>query len=110
MEEFLKIRDSKECKDFRNWLKQAQFCDEQEIYLQVRSLRARLGALLHGTTGKIIRFALTNLAGVTNLVMGCGVSALDTFVLDKVLPLSGPALYLDKMYGSLFDARAKDIK
>jgi hypothetical protein len=110
MEKFLKIRDSKECKDFRNWLKQAQFCDDREIYLQVKSLRARLGALLHGRTGKIIRFALTNLAGVTNPVVGWGVGVLDTFVLDKVLPLSGPALFLDKMYGSLFDAQAKDIK
>jgi hypothetical protein len=110
MEKFLKIRDSKECKEFRNWLKQAQFYDEREIYLQMRSLRARLGTLLHGTTGKIIRFALTNLTGVTNPVVGWGASALDTFILDKILPLSGPAMFLDAMYGSLFDARAKDIK
>jgi hypothetical protein len=103
MERFLKIRDSKECKDFRNWLKQAQFYDEREIYLQVRSLRARLGTLLHGTAGKIIRFALTNLAGMTNPVVGWGASALDTFVLDKILPLSGPAMFLDTMYRSLFE-------
>jgi hypothetical protein len=102
MEKFLKIRDSKECRAFRDWLKRAQFLDEREIHLQVGSLRARLGTLVHGTTGKIIRFALSNVAGL-NPVTGLAVGALDTFIVEKLLPLSGPAMFLDAMYGSLFD-------
>jgi hypothetical protein len=101
MEEFLKIRDSKECKAFRDWLKQAQFLNEREIHLEVRSLRARLGNLVHGTKGKLIRLAVGYGAGLVP-VLGPVVSALDTFVLEKLLPLSGPAMFLDTMYGSLF--------
>jgi hypothetical protein len=102
MEKFLKIRDSKECRDFRNWLKNAQFLDEQEIYSQVASLRTRLGTLVHGTAGKSVRLAIGYAAGLIP-ILGPAVSALDTFVLDKILPLSGPAMFLDGMYGSLFD-------
>lgn len=108
MEKFLKIRDSKECKDFRDWLRNAQFLDEREIGLQVGSLRTRLANLVHGTTGKIIRFAVSNVAGLNPLV-GLAVGALDTFVLEKLLPLSGPAMFLDAMYGSLFDERHKVV-
>jgi len=109
MGKFLKVRDSKECRAFREWLKSAQFFDEQEIHAQVASLRARLGTLVHGPLGQSIRFAVGYGAGLIP-VLGPVVSALDTFVLDKILPLSGPAMFLDTMYGSLFDARAKDVK
>jgi hypothetical protein len=106
MEKFLKIRESRECIAFRDWLKHAQFLNEREIHLQVGSLRARLGTLLHGTTGKIIRFAVSNVAGL-NPVVGLAVGALDTFVLEKILPISGPAMFLDAIYGSLFSNRSE---
>ncbi len=108
IDRFLTVRDSKECKEFRDWLRNAQFLDEREIQLQVGSLRTRLGTLVHGTTGRIIRFAVSNLAGV-NPVVGWAVSALDTFVLDTIFPLSGPAMFLDSMYGSLFAERHKVV-
>src|SRR5258708_2335152 len=54
MEKFLKIRESEKCTAFRDWLKHAQFLDEREIHSQVGSLRARLGTLVQGTTGKFI--------------------------------------------------------
>jgi len=101
MERFLKIRDSKECGAFRDWLKNAQFLDEREIHLQVGSLRARLGTLVHGTTGKLIRLAVGNGAGLVP-ILGFAVGVLDTFVLEKLLPISGPTLFLDSMYESLF--------
>jgi len=91
-----------------NSQRNAQFLDEREIQLQVGSLRTRLGTLVHGTTGRIIRFAVSNLAGV-NPVVGWAVSALDTFVLDTIFPLSGPAMFLDSMYGSLFAERHKVV-
>jgi hypothetical protein len=106
MEKFLKVRDSKECKDFRNWLKNAQFLDDQEIRSQVASLRARLGTLVHGTMGKSIRLAVGFGAGLIP-ILGPVVSALDTFVLEKLLPLSGPAMFLDTMYRSLFSSSSE---
>jgi hypothetical protein len=101
MEKFLNIRDSKECGAFRDWLKHAQFLDDREIHLQVGSLRARLGTFVHGTKGKFIRLAVGYGAGLVP-VLGPVVSALDTFVLERLLPLSGPAMFLDALYGSLF--------
>jgi hypothetical protein len=109
MQKFLKVRESKECSEFRDWLKHAQFFDEQEIHSQVGSLRARLGTLVHGTKGKLIRLALGTGVGavpVLGVPLGFAYGVLDTFVLEKVLPLSGPAMFLDVMYGSLFAPRS----
>src|SRR5437667_9304532 len=106
MQKFLEVRESKECTAFRDWLKHAQFLDEREIYLQVGSLRARLETLVQGTTGKMIRFAVSNAAGLVP-VLGFAVSVLDTFVVEKILPISGPAMFLDSMYGSLFSPRSE---
>jgi len=39
--------------------------------------------------------------------VGWAVGALDTFVEEKILPISGPAMFLDAMYGSLFSNRSE---
>ena len=104
MQRFLKVRESKECRAFREWLKHAQFSDETEIHSQIGSLRTRLGTLVHGITGKVIRFAVCNGAGVVNPVLGIVLSAIDGFVLENILPISGPAMFLDSAYKSLFSS------
>lgn len=101
MERFLKIRESDECVSFRDWLRRAAFQDQQEIYAQVGSVRARLGVFVHGTTGKLIRFAVNGAAGLLPIT-GLALGAIDAFVLEKILPVSGPAMFLDALYGSLF--------
>jgi hypothetical protein len=106
MQKFLKVRESKECRDFRDWLKHAQFFDEPEIHSQVASLRTWLGTLVRGTMGKFIRLAVSTGAGLVPVPgLGLAFGALDTFVLEKLLPISGPSMFLDMMYGSLFTQR-----
>lgn len=105
MERFLKIRESDECVSFRDWLRRTVLQDEREIYAQVGSLRARLGVFVHGTTGKLIRFAVNGAAGLLPIA-GLALGAIDTFVLEKILPVSGPAVFLDALYGSLFSRKA----
>ena len=93
-----------QCRAFREWLRHAQFSDESEIHSQIGSLRTRLGTLVHGITGKVIRFAVCNGAGVVNPVLGIVLSAIDGFVLENILPISGPAMFLDSAYKSLFSS------
>jgi len=49
---------------------------------------------------------VTNGAGLVP-VLGFAVSALDTFLSEKILPISGPAMFLDAMYSSLFSSRSQ---
>lgn len=110
MEHFLKVRRSEECAEFRAWLKQATSMDDEQIS-HVGSLRARLAPYMHGTTGKGIRLAVSIGVGFIpkyGVVLAATFGALDYFVLDKILPISGPTAFLTRSYRSLFDATRPD--
>lgn len=107
VEQFLEVRKSKECVAFRDWLRRTHSMSDDEIAENVNSVSARLGPMIHGTTGKAVRFVISAglgaIPGVGSL-LGLGLSALDTFVVDKLCPISGPTLFLGKSYPSLFES------
>ena len=106
MSRFLEVRRSTECDSFRSWLTQASELADEEIAAQMTSLRTRLGTSVHGLGGKIVRLGLSSALGAipgVGLIAGPAFGALDTFVIDKIFRASGPALFLTRLYPSLFD-------
>jgi hypothetical protein len=105
VEKLMKIRDSAECRDFRRWLSTAEDISDDEIRAQAEGMRNRLASLAGSTGGKVVRLAATTLIGnipVAGFVLGPAVSAVDSFIVDRVFPRSGIFAFLTDMYPSLF--------
>lgn len=52
------------------------------------------------------RWMLEQTAGLAHPIIGAAVSALDTFLVEKLFPHSGPAAFVNKTFPSLFRKRA----
>ena len=105
IEKFLKVRDSEECRDFREWIASLESATDEEIKERTLSLRTKLSSAIHSPIGSGIRFLATtafSFVGASDIV-NIGVGALDTFLLDKILPKGGVATFIHRMYPSIFD-------
>lgn len=104
-EKLLRIRDSVECREFRTWLSTIDSASDREIKERVSSLQAQLSALTHTKPGKIVRFLTTSGVGfipIVGPVLGTAIGILDHFLLEKLIPYSGPATFINEMYPSIF--------
>jgi hypothetical protein len=105
VEKLLKIKSSNECREFRSWLSSADEINDEELKRLLTGLRARAASFINSTKGKTIRFAAN--AGL-GLIPGYGTAisltegALDTFLLDKMLPSSGILSFLNNSIPSVF--------
>jgi hypothetical protein len=63
----------------------------------------RIADAIRSPTGKAVRFAATAAADVVPFG-GLVVGAVDTFVLDKLLPQPGPVSFLGAAYRSIFES------
>jgi hypothetical protein len=104
VDKLLKARDSSEAREFRDWLGGVSNATDDEIRDRVASLRARAGLIVGSETGKAMRFLIT--AGV-GLVPGAelpalGLSVADQFIVDRLLPRSGIAAFVNNLYISIF--------
>jgi hypothetical protein len=101
----LEIRETKQCKEFRDWLWSIDSATDAEIEEHINSLRENLSWFAHGKVGKSVRWLTSTGIG---LIPGIGTMAgtvagfLDTFLLEKVLPNPGPISFLNKLYPSIF--------
>lgn len=108
MERFIEIRTSKECTEFRAWLRRMKSATDEEIHEQVGAVRAKLGPLIHDNRGKVIRIAISTAIGLIPIIgtaVGTALSVVDSYLLEKVFPVSGPTLFLSRQYPSLFEKR-----
>jgi hypothetical protein len=111
MEKFIELRESEECRQFRAWLRNLDDATSDEIKERVDSLRAKMGNALHRNEGKAARFIVVNAIslGVSVLpivgpLVSIALGGLDEFVVDRVLPESGPVAFLSSRYPSIFEA------
>jgi hypothetical protein len=105
VERFLQVRGSRECQEFRQWLRSLDSASDAEVRDRVESLRARLGTMARSGEGKVIRFLAGTGAGfvpIVGLALGPALGALDAFLVDRVLPESSPITFLGRLYPSLF--------
>ena len=105
MDRFLEVRTSKECVEFRGWLRTMGTATDEEIHERVNTLRMKLGPLVHSAGGKGVRIAISTVIGlipVVGSIVGLVLSAVDSYLLERVFPVSGPTLFLSRQYPSLF--------
>jgi hypothetical protein len=109
VEKLLRIRESSEAREFRDWLSGAEDLTDKEIRERVRSLKAVLGLKTDGTIGKSMRFLITTGVGFVPhaLVPAVALSFVDQFILEKLLPKSGISAFINELYPSLFEPERK---
>lgn len=105
VELLIKVRDSAECREFREWLSTLESVTDTEIKQMVASIRSKMALLAGSTGGKFVRLATTTGIGLipgVGLAAGIAASAIDSFLVDRVLPKSGVVAFLTETYPSLF--------
>ena len=109
VDRLLKIRDSSETREFRDWLGGIGAASDSEIRDRVASFRAKAGLKVASGTGRAMRFLVTNGLGLIphTAAPAVALGALDQFVLDKLLPRSGIAAFVNELYPSIFRSTEK---
>jgi len=105
VQKLLKTRDSAECREFREWLSNLENASDAEIKEMVTSLRSKVASMAASPSGKLVRLATTTGIGlipVVGPIAGAAAGAVDSFLVDKVLPRSGIVAFLTETYPSLF--------
>jgi len=105
IEKLLKIRDSSEAREFRDWLCGIGQATQEEIKDRIAGLRAKVGVKIGGEAGKTMRFLATNaLSLIPNATIpALALGVFDQFVLDKLLPRNGIAAFVNELYPSIFE-------
>jgi hypothetical protein len=112
METFLDVRASKECAEFKAWLRSVDDFDDEELLERIQNLRGRLGNAANATGGKLVRMVATNGIGfvpVVGPILGFAASALDEFLLGQLLPEAGPVGFVGNLYPSIFRKPPEDM-
>jgi hypothetical protein len=105
VQNLLKTRDSAECREFREWLSTLENVSDAEIKEMVAGLRSKMVSIAASPGGKLVRLAATTGIGlipVVGPITGAVAGAIDSFLVDKVLPRSGIVAFLTETYPSLF--------
>ena len=105
-EKLLEVRDSRECKQFREWLSTVKDIDD-ELPEHCNAFNSKLGKFIRSTTGKSLRFAISTAAGFFpgGIAFGPTVGAIDTFLLEKIIPAPGPLSFISNLYPSIYQKR-----
>jgi hypothetical protein len=104
----LEVRESDECRAFRDWLWTSDTIADSEIQERFSGVRVKLGSLIRSGPGKAVRWVLGTGIGLipgVGAVAGVAASVLDTFVAERVLPTRGALSFLGEQYQSIFEGR-----
>jgi hypothetical protein len=105
VEKLLAVRESNECRAFRDWLTEASDLSDSDLRAMTHGVKNRILTLGSSTTGKIVRLAATTGIGLipgAGLVLGPAASAVDTFLVDHYLKRPAVVGFLSDTYPSLF--------
>jgi hypothetical protein len=108
VQRLLEIRESAECREFREWLPSIEGATDDVIKERVSSLRAKFGNASQSVAGKALRvLAVTGIGAIppVGLAAGALASVVDSFLLEKIIPKSGVVAFLSKLYPSVFEKK-----
>ena len=103
----VEILRSDECREFRAWLRGVDSATDAEIEERFGKLREMISTAVHSKKGKAVRLAATTGIGfvpVAGQIAGIAAGALDSLLLDKLVPEPGPTSFLSQLYPSIFRA------
>jgi len=103
LRKLLEVRDSPECKEFRQWLSTIDSASDAELQDRIRSLREKLSWVVYSRGGRTARWlASAGIGSIVGPIAGAAIGFLDTFLLTKVLPRPGPITFLNRLFPSIF--------
>jgi hypothetical protein len=92
----LELRESPGWHAFRQWLLTSRALNSADIERQLVGWRPTLSRISQSDAGRTIRWVITELAGLVP-VLGTAVSALDAFVVDRLMSNAGPAAFVNEI-------------
>ena len=106
----LRIRESDECRAFKQWLSGSESLSDKELRERVSGFSRRIRHAIHSRVGKAVRFVVSNGLGiglsfaapVAGSVAGVAIAALDAFLLEALIPKDTVISFLSESYPSLF--------
>jgi hypothetical protein len=107
-EKLLKIRESDDCRAFRDWLTNASSLSDKEVKDRTRGLNAQISRAINSETGRAIRFLVSaglSFAPHTAGMLGLGASVVDSFIVQKLAPRDAVVAFLSERYPSVFKHR-----
>ena len=99
----LKLKDQDEFRAFRDWLRGSVDLDEKQIKDLFGSIKSRiLNTLENSVAGRSLRFLAPIVGGFVVPGIDIALSALDTFLLNRVLKPSGIVSFVNNKLPSIF--------
>jgi hypothetical protein len=107
VDKIIKIKDSEEFREFKFWLSGAGALTDVEVKDIIKSKKLKIFNCYQSTLGKVMRFLVfTGMGLEPKLILPAIIlNALDTFLLDKILPKSGVVSFLNNTYPSIVSAK-----
>ena len=105
VEELLKIKETDECREFRDWLSTTDSVEDAELRRLLRGFRAKAASFIASNSGKVLRLGVNTGLGFIpgyGAAVSLGEGLVDTFLLDKMLPSSGVLTFLNHTMPSIF--------
>jgi hypothetical protein len=104
MAKLIEITAGPEVREFRGWLRNSDSLTDKELADLVHPVRDALGKAIRGSAAKAVRLATSTVVGVVLPPAGVGLSVLDTFLVDKLMPTPGPTAFLGHLSRSVFQS------
>lgn len=106
-EKILELQDSKECKEFRKWLKSATDVEMEEIEQLINDWKYRLSRVTRSPIVSVLSWLITTGIGLFEPITGISLSAAEKFMVDRLLPDPGPLSFIKGHYTRLIKKSAK---
>jgi hypothetical protein len=106
-EKILELQNSKECKEFRIWLKNATDVEIGELGRLLNDWKYRLGSIVRSPTVSVLRWLITTGVSLIEPITGISLSAAEKFMVDRLLPDPGPLAFIKGPYKRLIKKSAK---
>jgi hypothetical protein len=106
VEQLLKVRQTRECEDFRVWLSSTDTATDDEIAEAIGGLRQQLALFTESIPGNALRWLVVKGASVK---LGPVPGLIDKYVLDRLLPRPGPAAFLSRSFRGVYQLNAEEF-
>lgn len=91
----MKLRDSNECRQFREWLKTMDAKSDKDILSEVTSYKNAFNNILTSDSSRIARFMISTVVGSIHPVAGVALGVADQFILDRLIKRNGPISFIN---------------
>ena len=105
VDKLLRARESDDLCLFRDWLATSDGLTDETVREMLRGYRAVVSNFVRGGSVTMSRLMIEGILGLFQPIAGIALSVLDTFLIEKLLPRSGPAAFVNNTYPSLFQKR-----